>query len=82
MAESDEREDLKKQIIKMRESLDSQATEVLEYGEQLVRRLIEKVTVYEERFEVEFKSGMTVMWSDKSGECCENGTLQKCRVFS
>jgi len=28
--------------------------------EQLVRRLIEKVTVYEDRFTVEFKSGMTV----------------------
>lgn len=37
---------------------DEQATEVLD--EQLVRRLIAKVTVYEERFEVEFKSGMTV----------------------
>ena len=44
----------------MREFLDSQPTEVLEYDEQLVRRLIEKVTVYDERFEVEFKSGMTV----------------------
>ena len=31
-----------------------------EYDEQLVRRLIEKVTVYNERFEVEFKSGVTV----------------------
>ena len=44
----------------MREFLEQQPTEVLEYDEQLVRRLIEKVTVYEERFEVEFKSGMTV----------------------
>lgn len=39
---------------------DEQATEVLEYDEQLVRRLIEKVTVYDERFEVEFESGMAV----------------------
>lgn len=39
---------------------DEQATEVLEYDEQLVRRLIAKVTVYEERFEVEFKSGTAV----------------------
>lgn len=37
---------------------DEQATEVLD--EQLVRRLIAKVTVYEERFEVEFKSGTAV----------------------
>ena len=27
-----------------------------EYDEQLVRRLIEKVTVYEDKFAVEFKS--------------------------
>ena len=49
-----------KRIAEMREFLDSQPTEVLEYDEQLVRRLLEKVTVYDERFEVEFKSGMTV----------------------
>lgn len=60
LTESAEREGLKKRIAEMREFLNSQPTEVLEYDEQLVRRLIEKVTVYEERFEVEFKSGMTV----------------------
>ena len=32
------------------------STEVTKYDELLVRRLIEKVTVYDERFEVEFKS--------------------------
>lgn len=31
-----------------------------EYDEQLIRRLIEKVTVYEDKFTVEFKSGVTV----------------------
>ena len=60
LTESAEREGLKKRIDEMREFLNSQTTEVSEYDEQLVRRLIEKVTVYEERFEVEFKSGMTV----------------------
>lgn len=60
LAESAEREGLKKRIAEMREFLNSQATEVMEYDEQLVRRLIGKVTVYEERFEVEFKSGMRV----------------------
>lgn len=60
LTESAEREGLKKRITEMREFLNSQTTEVLEYDEQLVRRLIEKVTVYNERFEVEFKSGMTV----------------------
>lgn len=57
---SAEREGLKKRIAEMREFLDGQPTEVLEYDEQLVRRLIEKVTIYDERFEVEFKSGMIV----------------------
>ena len=60
MTESAEREGLKKRIAEMWEFLNSQATEVTEYDEQLVRRLIGKVTVYEDRFEVEFKSGMTV----------------------
>lgn len=60
LTESAEREGLKKRISEMREFLNSQPTEVLEYDEQLVRRLIEKVTVYEERFAVKFKSGMTV----------------------
>lgn len=60
LAESAEREGLKKRIAEMREFLNSQGTEVTEYDEQLVRRLIGKVTVYDERFEVEFRSGMTV----------------------
>lgn len=60
LAESAEREGLKKRIAEMREFLNNQATEVTEYDEQLVRRLIDKVTVYEERFEVEFKSGTAV----------------------
>lgn len=34
---------------------------ISEYNnEQLASRLIEKVTVYEDRFAVEFKSGLTV----------------------
>lgn len=60
LTESAEREGVKKRIAEMREFLDNQTTEILEYDEQLVRRLIEKVTVYDERFEVEFRSGMTV----------------------
>lgn len=44
----------------MREFLEQQSTDVKEYDELLVRRLIEKVTVYDERFEVEFESGVKV----------------------
>lgn len=60
LVESAEREGLKQRIQEMREFLDSQPTEIADYDELLARRLIEKVTVYEERFEVEFKSGAKV----------------------
>ena len=36
--------------------LREQPTEVTEFSEQLVRRLIEKVTVYEDESAIEFKS--------------------------
>lgn len=60
LAESAEREGLKQRIAEMREFLETQPAEISEYDELLVRRLIEKVTVYDERFEVEFKSGAMV----------------------
>lgn len=60
LVESAEREGLKQRIREMREFLEQQSTEVTEYDELLVRRLIEKVTVYDERFEVKFKSGAEV----------------------
>ena len=60
LVESAEREGLKQRIREMREFLEQQSTEITEYDELLVRRLIEKVTVYDERFEVEFKSGAKV----------------------
>ena len=61
LAESAERGGrVKQRTREMREFLEQQSTEVTEYDELLVRRLIEKVTVYDERFEVEFKSGVKV----------------------
>ena len=60
LVESAEREGLKQRIREMQEFLEQQSTEVTEYDELLVQRLIEKVTVYDERFEVEFKSGAKV----------------------
>lgn len=46
---------MKQRIREMREFLEQQSTEVTEYDELLVWRLREKVTVYNGRFEVEFK---------------------------
>lgn len=40
--------------------LKEQPTDITEYDEQLIRRLIEKVTIYEDKFTVEFKSGLMV----------------------
>ncbi len=54
------RDELRKRISDMRVFLQEQPTAVTEYNEKLVRRLIEKVTVYEDEFTVEFKSGVTV----------------------
>ncbi len=54
------RDELKKRIADMGEFVRRQPTAITEYDESLVRRLIEKVTVYEDKFTVEFKSGVTV----------------------
>lgn len=60
MAENAEREGLKQRIAEMQEFLAEQMEQIEEYDEFLVRRMIEKVTVYEEKFSVEFKSGTSV----------------------
>ena len=39
--------------------LDEQTEAVEEYSEALARRIIEKITVYDEKLVVEFKSGLT-----------------------
>lgn len=40
----------------MQKFLAKQETEITEYDESLVRHLIEKITVYEDKFKVMFKS--------------------------
>ena len=37
-----------------------QGTEVQEYDDALVRRLVETITVYDDRFKVKFKSGIEI----------------------
>lgn len=51
------RDELKNRIADMGAFLKEQPTVLTEYDEPLVRRLIEKVTVHEDKFTVEFKSG-------------------------
>ena len=57
MADSAEREGLKLRIDEMRQFLDEQTESITEYDEKLTRRLIEKITVYEDHFTIEVKSG-------------------------
>ncbi len=44
----------------MTKFLDKQVREITKYSEALVRRLIEKITVYDEKLVVEFKSGLEI----------------------
>lgn len=60
LTENAEREGLKQRISEMQQFLAEQTQNITEYDEQLVRRLIEKITVYCERVTVEFKSGTSV----------------------
>lgn len=47
-------------IAEMTDFLNEQSAKLEEYDEQLVRRLIEKVTIHDDRIEVEFKSGVEI----------------------
>lgn len=60
MVENVNRYELKNRIADMGAFLREQPTVLTEYDEPLVRRLIEKVTICEDKFIVEFKSGVTV----------------------
>ena len=40
--------------------LDEQTEAITEYSEAMVRRLIAKITVYDEKLTVEFKSGLEI----------------------
>ncbi|HOD02507.1 MAG: hypothetical protein BWY46_00323 [Firmicutes bacterium ADurb.Bin300] len=53
-------DELKKRMADMSTFLKKQSAALTEYDEPLVRRLIEKVSVYEDKFTVEFKSGVAV----------------------
>lgn len=58
--ESAGRDEVKKRISDMNTFLQEQPTAITEYDEQLIRRLIEKVTIYEDKFTVEFKYGVSI----------------------
>lgn len=49
---------LRQRMADMVDYLKTEPEEVMEYSEILVRRMIEKITVYDDHFVVEFKSGL------------------------
>ncbi|OIJ17345.1 recombinase family protein [Anaerobacillus alkalilacustris] len=58
LVENAEREGKRQRIEEMTAFLNEQPCEITEYDEQLVRRIIEKVTVDDDKVTVEFKSGV------------------------
>ena len=48
------------QIQELQNFINSQPTTIQEFDETLVKRLIAKITVFEDKFTVEFKSGISV----------------------
>lgn len=58
--ESARRDETRKRMTDMKAFLRKQDSAVTAFDKALVRRLIEKVTVYEGRFVVTFRSGVTV----------------------
>lgn len=60
MVEDAEREGTRQRVQEMMEYLQEQPADVTEYDEQLVRRLVEKIMVFDEKFVVEFKAGVTI----------------------
>lgn len=61
LAEDAENKGSKQRLEDMTAFLNGQSGSLEEYDEQLVRRLIGKIMVFEERFTVEFKSGIEIV---------------------
>ena len=60
LVENADREGKRQRFAEMSDFFNEQSCELEEYDEQLVRRLIEKVTIRDDRIEVEFKSGVKI----------------------
>jgi len=60
LVEKAEREGKRQRLAEMTDFLNEQSCELEEYDEQLVRWLIERVTVHDDRIEVEFKSSIAI----------------------
>lgn len=66
LAENVECDGRKQRIAIMTDFLNEQTYELQEYDEQLTRKLIERITVFDNSLKVEFKSGVELDIKDKS----------------
>ena len=60
LTEQAERKGSKQKIGEMEKFINEQSTLIGEYDEKLVRMLIDKITVFDDKFIVEFKSGVEI----------------------
>ena len=60
LVENAEREGRRQRIAEMTEFLREQSNQLKVYDEQMVRRLIEKVTINDDKLTIEFKSGIEI----------------------
>lgn len=58
LAEAAERNDLQERMNDMISFLDEMPTMLTEYSDAITRRLVEKITIYDEKIVVELKSGL------------------------
>jgi ribosomal protein L29 len=59
-ADTRSREETRKRIAELQNFIGGQQSEITEFDESLVRKLIQQITVYDDHFSVEFKSGITI----------------------
>ena len=59
-----------KRIKELQKFIQSQPSEITEFDEALVKKLLEKVTVHDDYLEFRFKSGVTINTSDQCHYCC------------
>jgi site-specific DNA recombinase len=59
MVENSNRDEFKQRMADMSTFIKEQPTAITEYDEPLVRQFIEKVTIFENKFTVDFKSAVT-----------------------
>lgn len=58
--DSHHREETMNRIRELQDFISGQETDIIDFDEALVKKLIEKITVFADYFTVEFKSGITI----------------------